>query len=328
MSAMILAGIFLFSCHSKKALSPEDSIRALKVLNSDMTNITAAAKEQPAFMGLDFLFRQPSSPLSFLHGFPGRLVEDSLHNIESWNGKYVWNKDSLAFISNKPAEEINIIFPLDKSTENNAQFVFSKFECQPSLKISCFPAGFAALMESQGAEILKIKYKAEFEDEWPVNIQCEFNGEGLSGYIRMDRTRKEDNGTITVRFTFNANGFTIMEGSIKTEIGYNGSLIYAKVVEPDLTIFDVNITGHLDYGKVNPTSQDYIQSFNDNCHIIFRESGSGNKIGDFGLGKDETGELVEWVIYLSDGSIASFYDYLLVFKKLMDYKYPNKRQAS
>lgn len=325
-SALILAGMFLLSCQSGKELSPEDGIRSLKVLNSDLANILSAGQEQPAILGLDFLLQQASSPLSAIHGFPGQFARDSLQNLDAWNGRYEWNSDSLAFFLAEPAGEIIIDYPV-KGLENNARFTFSGYKCQPSMHMSCFPAEFTALMEYEGKEIFNIEYKAEFEDEWPLNMQFDLRGNGFNGYIRMDRTRDGASGTMTFRLSFKAKGFTIMEGTVKTEIGYNGSLIYFKVVEPDLTIFDMGIEGRLDYGKINPTSQDYIKSFNDNCHIIFREAGNGKKIGDFGLGTDETGELLEWAVYLSDGSMASLYDYLLVLKKIMDYKYPNKKQT-
>jgi hypothetical protein len=324
---VILTGMFLFSCQSDKDLSPEQSIRSLKVLNSDLTNMLSTAQQTPGFTGLDFLLQQPSSPFSVLYGIPGRFAKDSLQDIDKWNGRYEWNKDSMAFFLAGPAKEIKIDFPLDKGPENNARFTFTGYECQPSMLLSCFPAAFIALMEYQGNDILNIKYMAEFEDRLPINLKCEIEGDGFAGSITMDRTRDGDNGTMTFHLSFNAKGYTFIEGTVKTEIGYNGSLIYSKVIEPELTIFDTHIEGRLDYGKVNPTSQDYIKSFNENCHIVFREKTSGKKIGDFGLGKDQSGELLEWGVYLSDSSMASLYDYLLFFKKFMDYKYPNNKHV-
>jgi hypothetical protein len=269
---------------------------------------------------------QPSSPLSAVGGIPGQFVRDSLPDLLAWNGRYDWDNDSLSFFRTGQASELIIGFPVN-SPSNNSVLTLSGYSSRPSMQLSYFPAEFTALMESAGKEALKVSYKADFQDEWPLSFQCELTGDGFAGMVKMNRTRNGDSGTLDFRFSLNANGFTLMEGTIKTEIGYNGVQIFFRRVEPYVTIFDTEISGHLDYGLVDPTSQDYIRSFNDNCHIIFSEAGSGKKIGDFGLGRDKSGELLEWVVYLSDGSQASLYDYLLVFKKFMDYKYPNKKQT-
>lgn len=320
--------MFLFSCQPKRELNADEAVRALKVLDSDLTNISSKGQEHPVFIALDFLLNQASSPLSTSFGIPGQLLKDSLISFEDWSAAYSWNKDSLEFFRTEPAEGINIFFPLMDGQDNNARFLISRFSCQPSLSASCFPAEVSGMMEYQGKEIMKIEYKVEFEEFWPSKMRCDISGEGFKGYIRLDRTRKGDDGTISIRFAFSAMGNTILDGKIKSEIGYNESLIYTKTIEPELILFDVNIHGKLDYGKVDPTSKDYIRSFNDNCHIIFQEAGSGHKIGNFGLGKDETGELLEWVLYLSDGSPASIYDYILVFRKIMDYKYPGTKHTN
>jgi hypothetical protein len=328
MSAMILAGMFLFSCQPKRDLNADEAIRALKVLDSDLTNISSKGQEHPGFIGLSFLLNQASSPLSITYGMPGQLLKDSVISFEDWRSKYLWDKDSLEFFKTQPAEDLEIIFPLEVSQENNARFFISRFSCLPSLSASCFPAEVSAMMEYLGKNVMEIEYEAEFEEQWPLKMRCDISGDDFKGYCRLERTRKGNNGTVIIRLAFSAMGNTILEGKIKSEIGYNESLIYIKTIEPDLTLFDLNIKGMLNYGQVDPTSEDYIRSFNDNCHIIFLEAASGRKIGNFGLGKDETGELLEWVLNLSDGSQASFDDYILVLRKIMDYKYPGKKQAN
>jgi hypothetical protein len=77
-SAFILAGMFLFSCQPKKELSPEEAIRSLKVLDSDLTNLVSKGQEHPSVIALDFLLNQATSPLSTSFGMPaihvGRLL--------------------------------------------------------------------------------------------------------------------------------------------------------------------------------------------------------------------------------------------------------------
>jgi hypothetical protein len=328
MSAFILAGMFLFACQPKKELSPEEAIRSLKVLDSDLTNLVANGQEHPSVVGLDFLLNQATSPLSTKSGIPAVLLKDSLKSLESWNGTYTWNKDSLKFFRTAPGKEVKIIFPIAGSDTNDAILTILRYSSRPSMSAACFPAELLGIMEYRGKEIMKISYKAEFHEYWPSKIQWEISGDGFEGYCHMERRRNGDDGVIVLRFDFSAAGKNVLEGKIKTTIGYNGSHIFTKTIEPEIKLFDMIIDGSLDYSKVDPTSEDYITSFNDNCHIIFREKRNRKIIGYFGLGKEEGTELLDWVLYLSDGSQAPLQNYILVFKKIMDFKYRDTKQTS
>jgi hypothetical protein len=327
MSAFILAGMFLFSCQQNKELLPDEAIRTLKVLDSDLTNFVSKGQEHPSYTALDFLLNQVTSPLSANFGMPALLLKDSLKSLESWNGIYTWNDDSLKFFKTAPGKDVKMLFPMAGGQVNDASLAISRYASHPSMSAENFPAEVLGLMEYHGKNIMQILYKAEFEEYWPSKIQCDISGDGFEGYWHMERKRKGDEGSLIIRFDFSAGGKDIIEGKIKSSIGYNDKSIFIKTVEPDITLFDLKITGTMDYVKVDPTSKDYIGSFNENCHIVFREKKGGRQIGNFGLGKDESGELLEWVLYLSDGSQASLYDYVLVFKKIMDYKYPNEKRA-
>ena len=327
MSAFILAGMFLLSCQPKKELSPDDAIRELKVLDSDLTNFVSKGQEHPSVIGLKFLISQATSPLSTTFGMPAALLKDSLRSLENWNGTYTWNKDSLKFFKSAPGKEVSIIFPLNGAGENDARLVISRYSSQPSMSARCFPAELLGILEYKGKEIMKMEYKCQFKDNWPSKINCEISGDGFEGFCHMERRRIGNDGSIIIRFDFSAEGKTILEGRIKSHIGYNENHIFTKTVEPHINLFDLNIHGSLDYSKIDPTGSDYINSFNSNCHIVFRDKRNRKIIGEFGLGKDKTGDLLEWVLKLSDGSEASLYEYILIFKKIMDYKYPNKAQS-
>jgi hypothetical protein len=186
------------------------------------------------------------------------------------------------------------------------------------MSAACFPAELLGIIEYAGKEIMEISYKAEFHEYWPSKMQFEISGDGFEGYCHMERRRMGDNGMIIIRFDFSAGGKTILEGKIKSTVGYSGNHLYVKTIEPDISLYDLKIDGMLDYGKVEPTSTDYIRSFNDNCHIIFREKTNSKIIGNFGLVKAENGDLPEWALNLSDGSQASLQNYILVFKKIIN----------
>ncbi len=320
-----LAGMFLFGCQPRNSLAPDDSIKDIKALNSDLANLSSAVKEHPAFTALDFLVNEVSSPLSYLHGMPARFVKDSLPDLNYWKGSYTWNSDSLKFLRTDITDNIIIDFPLRKKEKNDTYLFLNAYKTSPALKLKCFPTEIEASLDYHDKPIMDLSYSAIVEEYWPSKIQMELTGKDFKGEARIERTRKGNEGTIDLRISVSANDYTFLHGSVLYEIGYNNDQFFARMIKPDLTIFDVDIKGYLDYGKVDPTSQDYVKSFNDNCYIAFYDSGSGKKIGDFGLGMDKTGQLLEWVLYLSDGSEASLYENILVFKKFMDYKYPNRQ---
>jgi hypothetical protein len=321
---VILVGMFLFSCHSGKNLSPEEGLKAIKVLNSDLTNLSSGIKENQAFSGLSFLLRESTSPLSSQNGLFGKWLNDTLSSLKNLAGLYTWNPDSLKFFKTGESEFIDIRFSDLNSKENNHRFLLSSFNCR---SITCglnFPIDLQGFMIYNEEEILTIKQHSDFKDELPGHVELLFKGKDFEGSLTADRTRDDNKGALDVAIDFRAAGHKIITGKIHAVIGYNGSQIYFRTYEPDLTVFDVKISGSLNYGKVDPTSKDYVSSFNDNCHIGFYDAGSGKKIGDFGIGPLKNNEQLGWVVYLSDGSPILLEEYLLVVEKIFNYKLSNK----
>jgi hypothetical protein len=324
MPAIFIAGMLLFSCRNERVLSPEEALKSIKALDSDITNFIASAEEKETVRALKFLVMEPSSPLHYDNGIPGDMMKNSVTNTDPWLGNYSWMADSLKFRHEKAEEKIQITFPLEDAPGNDILLSIPWLSCHPFFTSSCFPDSLSARMTSGTEELLNVAYKAEFQDQWPSDIHLEFNSENSHGNLQVIRTRTGDIGDIAANVILQVRGHDILSGKIYYSIGYAGDQIFIRTVEPDFRIFDVSITGKLDYTKVDPASKDYVRIFNEHCNIAFKDRSSGNEIGIFGLGLDESGELLEWVIRLSDGSNASLYDHIVLFRKLMDYKYPDK----
>jgi hypothetical protein len=283
-----------------------------------------AAGEQSAIKGLEFLVNEPSSPFNDRDGITAFVLLDSMPPVRDWYGTYLWSRDSGKFIFKPGGNGIDIYFQSDTAGENDLKMIVQGIGCHPFFTKPCFPDLFEAIMQENNDDILEIRYRAEFSGELPSGITLELVGKSFRGHFESSRTREGNTGTVSTSFEFSARGSAIMKGTIFYQVGYNGDQVFLRTAEPDFRLFDIHIKGILDYTKVDPTSEDYIGSFNRASHIEFTEQGSGRSIGKFGIGTDETGELLEWVILPGNGPTISLYDHVLVFRKVMDYKYPNR----
>jgi hypothetical protein len=319
---VLTTGMIFISCNQEKNLSPEEGLKAIKVLNSDLINLSDGISGNLAFGGLKYLMEEPTSPLSTQNGLAGKWLNDSITSLVPFTGKYTWNENKFERISGSDIIDIN--FQIPGTTENSANFTVTGFECRRMLSSLCFPMEIKASMLNHDEEILVISGNSAFMDDLPGKIDFTVRGEEFEGAVIAERTRQDDRGTLDIEMEFRVRGVDIIKGSIHAQIGYSGKQVFFRTYEPDVRVFDVKIAGKLDYSKVDPTSKDYVKSFNDNCHIGFYDSGSDKKIGDFGIGALENGELLGWVLFLSDGKPLFLEEQLLIVEKLLNYKLPNK----
>ena len=319
---VLITGMIFFSCDHEKNLSPEDGIKAIKVLNSDLINLSDGVSKNLAFAGLSYLLEEPTSPLSTQNGLIGKWLNDTITSLSSLSGKYDWNGNE--FIRSDTSNHIEINFQIPGTTGPQGNFILSDFEFKRLISGLSFPLVLNANMLDIDKEILEIKGKSEFSDDLPGKTEWSVKGEDFDATIYAERTREQDKGTLDIKLDFRARGYEIITGTIHSVIGYSGNQVFFRSYEPDVRIFDVRISGKLDYGKVDPTSKDYVKSFNENCHIGFYDKNSGKKIGDFGIGEINNGELLGWALYLSDGKPLFLEDQLIVVEKLLNYKLPNK----
>jgi hypothetical protein len=324
MPVILIAGMLLFACSGRPDMTAADALKTIKALDSDLTNFMDAAGKNTAVEGLTFLVNEPSSPFSDRHGITGFVLSDSMPPVSQWYGIYEYKKDSSAFAFAPRSEGMELHFPSSATAGNDLTLLVTGIGCHPFFTKPCFPDLFLAELMQDDRKILKMDYRSGFSGTYPSDINLRVEGEEFNGHFTASRTQEGNRGTVIAKFEFKAKGFTILEGMIRYEIGYNGDQIFLRTVEPDFRLFDVSVIGKLDYTRVDPTSKDYIRSFNDNCRIRFTDTGSNKVIGLFGLGTDKSGEQLEWVVRLEDGTGVSLYDHILAFRKIMDYKYPNR----
>jgi hypothetical protein len=321
---VILAGMILLSCHRDRNLNPEEALDVIKVLNSDITNLSDGIRGSDVFYGINFILSNPASPLSIENGLPAKWMKDSIAEAMAFKGIYLF--DSTGSYNKENSENIEIKFPGQNSSLPLFEFLLKPFTCQEGYAGFCFPLEMQASMKKSNKEILTFNERSKLEDEWPEHLSIVFSGKDFSGEAKVDRTRKGNEGTLDLILEFKSGNKHILSGAIHYQIGYNGKQVYFNSYEPDIQVFNVLIRGKLDYGKVDPTSTDYIKSFNDNSHIYFTNARNRKIIGKLGLGMDKSGELLEWGVYPEKGPMISFYDNVILFRKLMDYKYPNKKK--
>jgi len=318
----LITCLVFISCKQEKSLSPEEGLKAIKVLNSDLINLSDGISGNLALTGLKYLVEDPSSPLSSQSGLIGKWLNDTITSMIPFTGKYAWIDDKFELISESDIIDIN--FQIPGTTGNSGQFIVSGFECKRLVSSFCFPMEINATMLSDNEEILIISGSSAFLDDLPATIDFTLKGDDFEGSVHAERIRQDDKGTLDIELKFSARGFDIIKGKIHAQIGYSGKQLFFRTYEPNVRVFDLIIKGKLDYGKVDPTSKDYVKSFNDHCHIGFYDVDSDKKIGDFGIGELKNGELLGWVLYLSDRKPLFLEGQLLMVDKLLNYKLPNK----
>ncbi len=324
MPVILFTGMLLFSCQSRQAMNPDQALNTIKVFDSDLTNLSDKTQQHTAFKAIDFLIRETSSPFNKKSGITGFVSSDSMPPIQQWYGRHTWDRDSLKFIYQPGQDGIEVFFPSDDQSLNDLLVVVPGIGCHPFFSKPCFPDNLNARLMQGKDEIFLLDYQSVFNGDYPEKINFNIDGVDFDGHFIANRTRVEKEGVVTAEFGWSVKGIPVLTGRIVFRIGYNENQIFVKTFEPDFTIFNIRVEGRLDYSRVDPTSKDYIASFNKNCHINLTERNSGRMIGKFGIGTDKSGELLEWIVLLTDGSSISLYDHVLAFRKVMDYKYPNE----
>jgi hypothetical protein len=83
-----------------------------------------------------------------------------------------------------------------------------------------------------------------------------------------------------------------------------------------LKLFNTKLSGTIDYGSINPSSDKYDQEFNKNTNLELTNSDDKGKIGNIVLSPDGSGGRFDYFIRLSDGSEYRLTDQIMVLKKL------------
>ena len=313
--------LFLFSCSNDPMLSRPEAERSLKVLNSDLTNFLSGVSDSEASKAVEFVWGQASSPVPFKKEKFKVWPVDTVFSLQTHGGAYKWDSNGNLFRKFSESDSVILNFPSLVDPDEQMSLIISEFETEAHLSRPAFPVRMVMELLSEEEEIMKLFHEGELQDNLPYSINSTLKAGVLDIRFHLHTSRISESGTVTNNILVRAGPKTLAEGSITSEVKYTSSSYYLETITPDLEVFDMRITGTLFYGDIDPTSENYMSSFNDNCGISLFDRPADGRVGLLQLGEVNGGEQFDYFILFNDGSSSPVGEYLLVLNKLLNYKY-------
>lgn len=309
----------LGSC-SKSTYQYDEAIRSLKVLNSDMTNFFSTASERDEFKALNFLWENPSAPVPFQKEkfTAGKPFQN--YDFELKKGVYVWDSISSSFRKTDNSENVEINFAV-AGIDSNFRFIIASFAAEEISSRPRFPVNVNAGLWKGANRQLEIIHTAKIADDLPLKLNTTVRGSDFSGNAEFERTRKNDRGKVKFMLKLEKEKTSFITLWINAEIGYGSTGYYFEKIDFESRLFGHLIKGFIDYGNINPTSEDYVKSWNENTNIEMFEIPFNRKVGNIVLGKTGNGDLQDYFIRFSNGKQELLSGYLPFLKKILDFKY-------
>lgn len=315
---LVFAFLMLVSCKGK-ILDPQEADRSMKILNSNLMNLLSTGSEKPEYQALAFLFNLEDSPLPF-HKKKNPVAPDTvIYNIEKNKGNYIWDADSNTFKKTENADHISLNFPLAISGVNTIRFDLIQYKSQAYSSRPDLPVLVDAIICDANRQIASIKHTANITNNLPENISTAIKGLDYEAGFELRRTQIKKDGKLKIDLFLKSKGFDVISGNVDAAIEYSRQGYFFKTINFYLKLHDHHVTGTINYGEINPTAADYIDSFNSHSSIILYEG--KNEVGKIVLNKTDNKELLDYFIKFSNGSETLLSTYIPVLKKLLNLKY-------
>ncbi len=296
----------------------DEAIRSLKVLNSDLANLLIKADELPEVKALKFIWDQPSAPVPFPKQ---KFVYDrpyESYNLSALKGKYLWDVSSESFIHTGISDSLSIFYTIPGVGE--VCLLISEFLSVPVSSRPDFPIKINSSVWVDGKLKTTILHDASVTDQLPQKINTRIIGTNYDASIYFNRTRLNDAGTIETLLSLNFENSEILNFRFNATVGYGSLGYYFEKISFDANLFRHTITGKIDYDLINPTSDDYIASFNNNTRIEIFERPMKRKVGNIVLGSANHGELLDYHIQFKNKDLTLLSEYLPVINKILNVK--------
>lgn len=310
--------LILASCKGK-ILSPAEADRSMKILNSNLVNLLTTGSEKPEFKALAFLLNLENSPLPIYKKTNSTKPDTSIYKFEKMTGSYNWNANSEEFDKFGDAQMIDLHFPIDNSASNNANLILNQYESQTYSSRPKLPTLIDATIGIDGKEVATIRHNANITNNLPENIHTIITGPDYETAFKLRRTQFNKEGNLNLDFYLKTKGFEVISGKVVARIEYSRQGYFFKTISFYLKLIDHHVTGEINYSAIDPTSADYVGSFNSNSDIKLFEG--RKQVGIVVLNKTNNNELLDYFIRFSNDDEILLSDYLPVLKKLLDLKY-------
>jgi len=317
--SLLLLLILLISACSHKQLTPGEADRSMKILNSNLVNLLTTGSEKPEYQALAFILSLAESPLPIHKTTNSTSPDTSKYKFEDNKGIYLWDADEKAFKKSKDANIISLHLPSGTSGTNDIWFDVSKYKSQAYSSRPDLPVLIDAAIRSEEQQIVSIKHTANITNNLPENISTLIKGLDYEAGFNLKRTQIKEAGSLKIDLYLKVKSFEVISGNVDAQIEYSRHGYFFKTINFFLKLQDHHVIGELNYAKINPTANDYIDSFNSNASIILYEG--NNLVGKIVLNKTDNKELLDYFVRFSDGEERLLSTYIPVLKKVLNLKY-------
>ena len=318
-SIFFLTLVLIINSCTVKYLDPKEADRSMKILNGNIMNILSSGSEKPEYKAISFLLSQTSSPLPIVKKTNSTLPDTAVYNFPEKKGVYYWNKDSKSFMKQVKSDIVSLRFPIDNSEKNEVCFDLRKFKSQSYSSRPDFPTQIDAVIKIYENEIASIQHNANITNNLPENITTKIIGTDYKAELKLKRTQIEKDGKLFIDIYLKSRGAEVIAGNMEAQIEYNRRSYFFKIIEFNLKLMDHHVQGKINYSAIDPTSADYIGSFNSNSSIQLYEG--KNEVGQIILSKTENGDLLDYFIRFSNGEEILLSNYIPILNKLLNLKY-------
>jgi len=315
---LLIITLILNACKNR-VLDPVEADRSMKVLNSNLINLLSTGSDKQEYRALRFLLGQTSTPLPFVKKINPTQPDTTVYSLDKEKGVYQWNSALKMFEKLENSEIVSLRFPTEKSEKNIACFDLNKFQSQAYSSRPDFPTEIEASLKIGEVEIVSIRHNARITNNLPEHISTLIKGTDYQAGLELNRTQLNKEGKLSIDIFLRTKGIEIISGKIDAQIEYSRHSYFLKIINFDLKLIDHMVKGKINYSAVDPTSADYISSFNSNSSIVIFEG--RNQVGKIVLNKTNNSELLDYFIRFQNGNELLLSQYLPILKNLLNLKY-------
>ncbi len=314
--SLLLIIFSLTGCY--RSFNEQEAIRSLKVLNSDLTQFFMKSEELPEMEAFKILWSDSTAPLPF----PNEkfIFNQPYRSYDFQKSKGEYRQDSIHQKFIRIGDNESVVIDLSTSQHGECRFELVSFETKGTSSRPSFPVRAEANLFTDSRRVFSVRHEAEIQDGLPLLIQSSMEGNNYHLDFTFDRTRYRNQGTINAKSSIIFEEQKIVDFEFDSEIGYSSMGYYFEKINFRMIMFHHLITVKIDYDQINPTSQDYIASFNQNSKIEIFERPYGKKVGNIRLGTSNNGELSDYFIEFRNGDTALLSEYIPWLQKILNIK--------
>ncbi len=319
MTKYILYLLTIFSITGcSRSFNKEEAVRSLKVLNSDLTQFFMESEELPEMEVFSMLWSDSTTPLPFPNEKFTFAQPYREYDFQSSKGEYHQDSIQQKFIRVDDHESVAI--KVSTSRHKECLFELVDYKTEEISSRPSFPVIAKANLFADSQLLLSISHEAQIVDDLPLFINTLIEGINYDLNFDFNRTRIGNHGTIIAKSSMKFEEQEIIDLEFDSEIGYSTMGYFFEKINFRLAMFHHLITAKINYDLIDPTSSDYIKSFNQNSKIEIFERPYGKKVGNIRLGSTHNGELSDYFIEFGNGDTALLSEYIPGLQKILNVK--------